>query len=261
MTTAAPRPARPRPSLGAWSIVAVAVIVTIVAGASIEFTLAPLITDAGRGWFIISQFFAPDWGFLARTVQPLGVTIATAIVASAFGCALALGAAMLASRVTAGSVVYRSSKLVLSVIRSIPDIVWGLLFVAFVGIGAFAGMLALVLFNIGIVAKLTSETIDAIDRGPLEAADASGATVVQRARVAVLPQILPNYASYSLYVFELNIRAATVLGFVGAGGIGTTIAVELARFNYDNLSAIIVLLFVIVFALDQLSGVLRRRLT
>lgn len=253
------RPPKPRPAFGVWSMIAVAVVATIVAGSAIEFDLLPLFRDAGRGWFVVSQFFAPDWGYLERTVAPLLDTLAIAVVATGFGCALALAVSMLASRVTARNVVvYRVTKGLLSVIRSLPDVVWGMLFVAFVGVGALAGMLALVLFNLGILAKLTAETIDAVDPGPLEAADAAGANAIQRARVAVVPQILPNFASYALYVFELNVRASVVLGFVGAGGIGTQIAVELARFNYDNLSALIVVLFVVVFAIDQLSAFLRR---
>lgn len=255
------RPPKPRPAFGMWSLLAVVVVITIVAGSVIKFDILPLFSDTTRGWFIVSQFFAPDWGYLGRVVAPLLDTLAIAVVASSFGCVLALGAAMLASKVTTrNTVVYRAAKAVLSVLRSLPDVVWGMLFVAFVGVGALAGMLALVAFNLGIIAKLTAETIDAVDPGPLEAADAAGANAVQRARVAVVPQILPNFASYALYVFELNVRASVVLGFVGAGGIGTLIAVELARFNYDNLSAIIVVLFVVVFAIDQFSGFLRRRL-
>lgn len=267
MTSLAPprpasaRPVRPRPAFGAWSLIALAVVVTILAGSSIDFTLWPLLTDTGRGWFVISHFLTPNWGFLVQTIGPMTVTLATAVVASVIGSFVALVLSMLASRASnPNGVVYRIVKAVLSVGRSLPDVVWALLFVAFVGVGALAGALALIMFNIGIIAKLTAETIDAVDRGPLEAADASGANVVQRARVSVLPQILPGYVSYSMYVFELNVRASVVLGFVGAGGIGQQISVQLARFNYENLSAIIVLLFVVVFLLDQLSGFLRRRL-
>lgn len=260
-TASAVRPARPRPPIGGWGLLAATVVITIVAGSAIEFDLLPLFTDTGRGWFIVQEFLSPDWGFLAQTVTPLVVTISVAVVATAFGCLFALVAAMLASRVTTRNVVvYRVTKSVLAVLRSLPDVVWGALFVAFVGVGALAGMLALVVFNLGIAAKLTAETIDAVDPGPLEAADAAGAGPVQRARVAVLPQILPNFASYALYIFELNVRASVVLGFVGAGGIGSTIAVELARFNYDNLAAVVVLIFVVVFLIDLGSGVIRRRL-
>jgi len=266
MTTAPPRsarPVRPRRSPLVGVVLIALVAVTIAAGLVIEFDLLPLVTRFTRGWSVISQFLLPDWAFLVRpsTVAALGTTLATAVVSTAVGAAIALVLSLLASRVTNRSgALYRVVKLLLSMVRSLPDIAWGLLFVAFVGVGAFAGTLALVMFNIGIIAKLTAETVDAVDPGPLEAADAAGANTAQRARVAVLPQILPGFASYTMYVFELNVRAATVLGMVGAGGIGNLLAIELARFNYDNLSALIVLLFVVVLLLDQLSGLLRRRL-
>lgn len=254
------RPPRPRPRWGSWALVALAVAVTAVAAAAIDFDLAPLLTDTGRGWFIVSQFLAPDWGFLAQTGGAWLDTISIAIVASLAGCVLALVISLLASDVTAGRGVYRVAKFLLAVLRSLPDVVWGMLAVAVVGIGSMAGTLALVMFSLGIVAKLTAETVDAVDRGPLESADSSGANVVQRAWVAVVPQVLPNYFSYAMYAFELNVRASVVIGFVGAGGIGNTISVELARFNYDNLAAVIIALFVAVFLLDLASRAIRRRL-
>ncbi|MDQ4137291.1 MAG: phosphonate ABC transporter, permease protein PhnE [Actinomycetota bacterium] len=262
-TAAAPsgRPAKPRPRWGSWALVALAVAVTIVAASSIEFDLAPLFTETTRGWFIVQQFLAPNWAFLGRTIGPWLDTLAIAVLASVVGCVVALVASTLASPVTARSAwVYRTARTVLAVLRSLPDVAWALLFVAFVGVGTLAGILALIMFNLGIVAKLTAETIDAVEPGPLEAADASGANVVQRARVAVVPQILPNYFSYAMYAFELNVRASVVIGLVGAGGIGQVISVELARFNYDNLSAVIVALFVVVFLIDSASRAIRKRL-
>lgn len=263
MTAAAPpgRPAKPRPSLFGWALVALGVVVTLIAGNAIDFDLAPLFTDTGRGWFIVSQFLTPNWGFLPRTIEPWLDTLAIAVLASLAGCLLALVVSMFASTVTAGNVwVYRTVKWATAVLRSLPDVAWALLFVAFVGVGTLAGILALIMFNLGIVAKLTAETIDAVEPGPLEAADAAGANTVQRARVAVVPQILPNYFSYAMYAFELNVRASVVIGLVGAGGIGNVISVELSRFNYDNLSAVIVALFVVVFVIDAASRAIRKRL-
>jgi phosphonate transport system permease protein len=258
---AAGRPAKPRPRIGGWLLIAVAILASVLAGGSIGFDLLPLFTDTGRGWFIIQQFLAPNWAFLARTVDPWLDTFGIAILASLVGCLLALVVSMFASPVTARNAwIYHSAKWVLSVLRSLPDIAWALLFVAIVGIGPLAGILALILFNVGIVAKLTAETIDAVEPGPLEAADASGSNTVQRARAAVLPQILPNYFSYAMYAFELNVRASVVIGLVGAGGIGNVIFVELARFNYANLSALVVALFVVVFLIDSASRRIRKRL-
>jgi phosphonate transport system permease protein len=126
--------------------------------------------------------------------------------------------------------------------------------------GALPGILALFVFNIGVVAKLTSETVDGVDPGPIEAADAAGATRVQRAWSAVVPQILPGYLSYSLYVFELNLRASIVLGYVGAGGIGNIIRVTVTRFEWERAGAVIAAVFVIVVVLDRISIAMRRRL-
>lgn len=260
MTTTA-RPARPGVRWPLVGGVTVTLAVTVWAALGIEFTLAPLFTDTLRGQRIIAQFLDPDWSYVVRVWPAWVETLSIAVVASVVGCVLALGAAMLASRVTApGTVVHQVAKAVLSVVRSLPDIAYGLLFVAAVGTGALGGIMALVLFNLGIAAKLTAETIDAVDPGPLEAADAAGGNRVQRAARAVFPQIAPSYLSYCLYVFELNIRASVVIGLVGGGGIGNVISVELSRFRYDRLAALVVALFVVVFAIDQLSRAIRRRL-
>ncbi|HEU5326186.1 MAG TPA: ABC transporter permease subunit, partial [Candidatus Limnocylindria bacterium] len=149
---------------------------------------------------------------------------------------------------------------ILSVVRAIPDILYALVFVAAVGIGPLPGIAALVLFNIGVVAKLLSETVDGVDAGPIEASRAGGGNGVQTMRWAVLPQVLPNYVAYSLYTFELNIRASTVIGIVGAGGIGNLLLGQYRFFAWSNVSVIVVELFVFVFLIEMVSIWLRRRL-
>ena len=252
------RPVKPRPSLLGLIGLALLVVVTVVAGTAINFTVVPRIRNVS-GWLgILGEFLQPNWEYFPRVLQPLWETISTAVVATTFGSVLALAIAMLASTATMrNSVVYRITKIVLALFRSLPDVVWALLFVAMLGRGALAGVFALAIFSLGIVAKLTAETIDAVDPGPLEAVDAAGGSALQRARVAVVPQILPNYASYVLYVFELNIRASLVIGMVGAGGIGQQLSVQLNRYNYDNVALIIIVIFVLVFGLDLASGRLR----
>jgi len=132
--------------------------------------------------------------------------------------------------------------------------------VAAVGIGALPGIAALTLFNIGVVTKLLSETVDSVDTGPIEAARAGGGNKTQTVRWAVLPQVLPNYVAYALYTFELNIRASTVIGIVGAGGIGYLLIGQYRFFNWSNVSLIVVELFVLVMAIEFISIWLRRRL-
>ncbi|WP_420114189.1 phosphonate ABC transporter, permease protein PhnE [Pseudactinotalea sp.] len=258
------RPRKPPPSPFVIVGLAIAAAITVWAGIGIDFTLLPLFTDLTRGQVIIEQFLRPEWAFLLRPAVSAAFleTLYMAILASLVGCSVALVLAMLASKVTApNTAVYRITRAVLALIRSLPDVAYGLIFVAVLSIGALPGVLALIMFNIGVAAKLTGETIDSVDRGPVEAVEAAGGSRTQRARWAVFPQVAPNYLSYCFYVFELNIRASLVLGIVGAGGIGQLLQTLLARFQYSQVSAIVVMLFVVVFVLDQVSRALRRRLT
>jgi phosphonate transport system permease protein len=203
----------------------------------------------------------PNWEFLGNTVRPMLETFQMAVIAAAIGCAVALPLAFIASRVTTPNrAAYALDRSVLNVIRAIPDILYALIFVSAVSIGPLAGILALILFNIGVVAKLLSETVDGVDTGPIEAARAAGANRTQTVGTSVLPQVMPNYIAYSLYTFELNIRASTVIGIVGAGGIGQLLNTQRQFFAYSNVSVIIIELFVFVFLIELLSISLRRRL-
>ena len=267
MTAAAPRgrrPVKPRASL-AVPIGLVAFVAVTWASLSTEFgiglDLGDLIADLTRGAGILGELLSPNWEFLPRTFEPMLETLQIAVVASAIGCAIAMPVAFFVSRVTAPNVVSLAlGRSFLSIVRAIPDILYALVFVAAVGIGPLAGIVALVLFNLGVVAKLLSETVDAVDVGPIEAARAGGAGRTQTVRWAVLPQVLPNYVAYSLYTFELNIRASAVIGVVGAGGIGNLLFTQYRFFNWSNVSVIVVELFVLVMLIELLSISLRRRL-
>jgi len=254
------RPPKPGPRWAVWIGIAVAALISVYCLVAIEFTLEPLVTNLTNGQVVIEQFLNPNWEFVWRVRDQWLVTLEIAIIASLVGCAIALLLALMASKVTAPTALYRVMKIVLAIQRSLPDLAWVLMFAAIVGTGPLAGILALIMFNIGVAAKLTAESIDAVDPGPVEAAQAVGATGMQRARVAVVPQVMPSFVSYSFYVFELNIRASLVIGIGGGGGIGEVIRVQLASFNFENISAIVVALVVVVFILDQLSRTIRRRL-
>lgn len=255
------RPRKPPPNFALWGGLAAVVVITWWSATQIEFTLRPLFDDLTRSADVMARFFNPNWSFIIDVNSAWLETLYIAVVAGVVGNGIALFLALVASKVTnPNRVSYWLFKNALSVLRSLPDVAYALFFVAAVGSGPLAGVIALILFNVGVNAKLTSETVDGVDIGPLEAADASGANRIQRAWTAVVPQIMPNYVSYSLYVFELNLRASVVIGLVGGGGIGQVIIVQFARFNFENVGAIVVGLFVIVFALDRLSILLRRRL-
>jgi len=258
------RPAKPR-SAPILPIGIVAFLALTWISASEDFgiglDIGAILGDIDRGAKIIGELLSPKWGFLPATVGPMLETFRMAVLASVIGCGVALPVAFLASRVTAPSIpVFLADRGILSVVRAIPDFLYALIFVSAAGIGPLPGIAALVFFNIGVVAKLLSETVDGVDPGPIEAARAGGARGIQTTRWAVLPQVLPNYVAYALYTFELNIRASTVLGIVGAGGIGRILLREYKFFNWGDVSVIIVELFVFVFAIELLSVTLRRRL-
>jgi phosphonate transport system permease protein len=263
-----PRPTRPRPGPTRW--IAVGGVVAVTAWAASSATGIGLLAQLGellesgmsqRTRQVIAQILSPDWSVIGATVGPFVETLSMAVLGTTIGCGLALLVAFGASRVTArGRTDYALTKSLMSLLRSVPDVLWALLFVSAVGSGTVSGVLALILFNIGVVAKLQSETIDAVDTGPLEAAAATGAGVVKRARAAVFPQVLPNYLAYSLYAFELNVRASAVLGLVGAGGIGQLLNIARNSFRYDRVSLIVVEIFVFVFITEMVSISLRRRL-
>ena len=152
------------------------------------------------------------------------------------------------------------SKGFMNLIRTIPDLFWAVIFVASLGTGPFAGVVALTIFSFAIMSKLLSETVDAAEAGPLEAAKATGSRHMPAVRSSVFPQVLPNYVAYSLYVFELNIRASAVIGLVGAGGIGRVIEAQRAFFRFDRVLAIVIVIAIVVAVLDQISVAIRRRL-
>ncbi|MGH2444933.1 MAG: phosphonate ABC transporter, permease protein PhnE [Candidatus Limnocylindria bacterium] len=258
------RPAKPRASLAVPAGIVVFGVITWASLSEefgIDLNIGDLIADITRGAGILGELLSPNWEFLDNTVEPMLETVQIAVVASAIGCAIALPVAFIVSRVTAPNrPTLFVGRAVLSVVRAIPDILYALIFVAAIGIGPLPGIAALVFFNIGVVAKLLSETVDGVDPGPIEAARAGGANRTQAVRWSVLPQVLPNYVAYSLYTFELNIRASTVIGIVGAGGIGNMLFTQYRFFNWSNVSVIVVELFVLVMLIEFVSIWLRRRL-
>lgn len=225
----------------------------------------------------LAGYFNPDWNYLffsnvTGTSRPIWgewlITLCMAVVATIIGCFIGLLLAMAASPVSSpNKATSQGIKALNSVIRSIPDVAWALLFAAFIGstaygYGAMAAVLALIMFNIGIVAKLLGESIDAVNPGPIEASDAAGANLLQRDRVAVLPAVMPSFISYSLYVFELNIRASAALGVVGVAGIGGELSRQIGRMSqgYEQVGAILAALIAVVLLVDLLSMWVRRKL-
>ncbi len=245
-------------------------LVTILAWNEIGFSIAEIWTQVTRIGEFIGEFWPPDFIWPKSPGQPptfnmggaLIETLQIAIVGATVGSLIAAPLSFYASRpTTPNATVYWVSKSFLSVIRTIPDLFWAVMFATAVGFGRpIAGALAMIMFTLAIMAKLLSETVDAIDLGPLEAAKAAGATHNQVIMRAAFPQVAPNYVAYALYMFELNIRASVVIGFVGAGGIGRLLDERRQFFQWDQVMAIVLVIFVSVLVIEAFSIYVRKKL-
>ena len=185
-------------------------------------------------------------------------TVQMALAGTFLALLVAFPLGFLAARnTTPHPAVYKGIRLVLNFLRTIPDLALGLLFVAAVGLGAFAGTMALAIHTATVLGKLLSESVENIDEGIVEAIRATGAGYMQILSFAVLPQILPDLISFTLYRLETNIRAASVLGLIGAGGIGYLMNTSFRTFQYQEAAAIVLVLIALVMLVDYLSSRLR----
>lgn len=199
--------------------------------------------------------------YVGETWGPLMETLRIAIVSAGAGALLAVPFSLLAARNLARyQWLYWTVRSFLSILRTVPDMVLAALFVSAFGIGALAGVTAVTIFSWAIMAKLMSESVEAIDPGPVEALTATGANRLQVIRYAVMPQVLPQFSSYALYVFEIDVRASTVLGWVGAGGIGQLLRTQLNFFKFRDVMVIIMVTLAVVILIDYASNRIRERL-
>jgi phosphonate transport system permease protein len=261
------RPSKPRPGWFGITVGLGVIALTLLTLWDWEygtaFSLRAVFDKFGNDNAVVAAIPDTDLGqlFSPRTRKAFVETLRLAVLGTTAGALVALPLSLWSTRFGAPNASVRYVvRGVTNVIRAFPDILWALLFVTAVGIGALAGLLALFFFSIAVVTKLTADTLDGIDVGPLEAADASGARHTQMLRTSVVPQILPAYASYVLYGFELNLRASSVIGLVGAGGIGERIKFFQSQNNWEAVWGIVVMFLIIVFIVDRVSTVLRRRL-
>lgn len=245
-----------------WTITfAVIAAVFLWSGVSTGFNPVDVIIGIPDMLHLLRRMYPPRWDYLPTIVAPLLQTFQIALLGTIAGAVLAVPMMFVTARNTAGHpLVYRSAKFVLTLIRTVPDMLLASIFSAAVGIGPFAGVLALGVFSFGIITKLSCETIETIDPGPTEALRATGAQPLNIIQYAIVPQILPNFISYCLYMFEINVRAATIVGLVGAGGIGMFLLRDMDWMAYRSAAMIVLVIFTCVGLLDLLSSWLRGRL-
>ncbi|MDY6062289.1 MAG: phosphonate ABC transporter, permease protein PhnE [Erysipelotrichaceae bacterium] len=243
-------------------IVAAVLVVIFISIKVTEFNIGLLVTRIHEFTVILSQIFRPDLSYLKNVINPLIDTVKMSMLGTIIGCLLALPFAVLASsNINKNRIILSIVRFILSVVRSIPTLIIASIAALVFGLGTFAGTISIAIFTFGIVAKMLFESIEIIDMGPFEAMESMGATKIRAFQASCTPQILPTYLSHCLYCFEMNIRAASILGYVGAGGAGILINERIGWRDYYSLGTVLLSLFIMVFLIDLLSSYLRSKLS
>ena len=207
-----------------------------------------------------SEFLRPDFTQWRLYVSMMWLTVQIAIWGTVIAVVLAIPFGLLAARNIAPPWVVQPVRRLMDILRSVNELVMGTIFLVAVGLGPFAGVMALALHTTGVLAKLFSEAVEAIDPQPVEGVRATGASPAEEVVWGVLPQVAPLWVSYALYRFESNARSATVLGLIGAGGIGQVLFESINGFAYRDTAAIALIIVVAVSLIDLLSQGVRKRL-
>ncbi len=244
------------------AVIAVAAVALLIFGmARLGFFGGKFLAGLGRLGEIVGLMFPPDpggWAHARIFVKALLETIAIALLGTLAAAVLAMPLALLAARnVTTARILRFFTRRSLDTIRSVDILVWALIWINVVGLGPFAGALAIMTSDIGSFGKLFSEAIEAADRKPLEGITSTGGGRILGVRYGILPEVFPVLASQVLYYFESNTRSATIIGIVGAGGIGLHLAEAIRTLELPQASFIILLILVAVAAIDFVSARLR----
>ncbi|TXC84891.1 phosphonate ABC transporter, permease protein PhnE [Paraburkholderia azotifigens] len=218
-----------------------------------------LLSDSGNMGQFAKDFFPPDFTEWRTYVHEMGVTLAVAVWGTALSIVCSIPFGLLSASNMAPAWVVQPVRRLMDACRAINEMVFAMLFIVAVGLGPFAGVLALWVHTTGVLAKLFAEAVEAIDPRPVEGVRATGATSLDEIVYGVLPQVMPLWISYALYRFESNVRSAMVVGMVGAGGIGVVLYESIRSFNYSQTAAVMLMVIVVVTVIDVLSARLRER--
>lgn len=226
-----------------------------------EADFQQVITNSDQIVIFLSRLMKPDFQYIPKLIEPLIKTLQMSLLGTTVGVLIAMPVSFLATPIVTGnkwiSLVFR---LILGIVRTVPTLLLAALLVAIFGIGEATGVMTIAIFTFGMVSQLMFQAIETIDFEPIEAQLAVGATRTQMAFWAIAPQVFSQFASYSFYAFEVNVRASTVLGYVGAGGIGVILNSSLALMKYERVSIILLTILVTVILVDKISEIVRRSL-
>jgi len=223
-------------------------------------TVVDLFTSE-RGAALIGRFVPPKWQNFANAIDPLFLTVQTAVASTVIGAIVALPVSVLAAKNTSPHpAIYNIVRLITNTIRSIPSLIMALLFIPFVGLGPAAGILGLGIHAISVLTKLYSEAFESVKPQPIEAMSAVGANGLKSFRWGVFPQAFPLVASYSIFTFESNTRDSTVVAFVGGGGLGFLLQSSINLLDYAYVSMLVIMLIVAVTIMDRFSAFIRGKI-
>ena len=262
---ASPVPKPPTKSLGAWALDVliwggVAVILLISIDDVDLKNISAVVANSDRIELFAGDLLRPDFTKWPLFVAKMWETVQIALWGTFLAVFLGVPLGLAAARNIAPFWVVTPVRWLMNLLRSIPDLVMGLLFVVAVGLGPLAGVLAIALNTAGVLAKLFSEAVESIDKGPVEGVRATGASQLHEIVWGVIPQVAPLWTSFALYRFESNSRSATVLGLIGAGGIGQVLFESMNGFEFRDVSAIVIIVVIAVTLIDMLSQAMRKRL-
>lgn len=250
-----------RAALRQLSIAALLLIVYAWSAEGTHLSASELVRGVPGLADIVGRMVPPNFSILPKlagpTIETLQISIWGTTLAIIFTIPFGLAAAR---NISPHPLIYGAARFVLNATRSISEIIFALVFVAAVGLGPFPGVLALAFHSVGMLGKFLAEAIENIDAGPVEALVATGASKWQVIMYAVVPQILPEFVTLCLYRWELNFRSATILGIVGAGGIGFELVTSMRLFQYQDMTTILIVILVLVSIVDYISSAIRARI-
>jgi phosphonate transport system permease protein len=245
-----------------WALAAVLAYSFYASWTAVEFSPTKLIQGAPFMADFLSRMFPPNMAVLPKVFQEVLITIQLAFVGTTIAMVISIPLGFLAaSNVVKNRFIVQGVRFLLNADRAIDALILALFFVSAVGLGPFPGTLAVAIHSVGMLGQLMYQAIESIDKKPVEAMESVGASHINVIRWAILPQVLPYFLSYYLLRFELNVRAAVVLGIVGAGGIGFLLQSYMRLFQYQNVCTVVLTILVLVMAIDFFSAKVRARLT
>ena len=246
------------------TLLSIAIVFGVIAwsASGTELSVQKFARGVPRFIEFFGQLWPPDRAYWRKMLSPIAITLQMAVLGTLLSMILSFPIALLAANNTSPHIsVYQATRFFLNVVRSIAPLVWAVIIVASVGFGPFAGVLALGVAGIGTLGKLYAEAIEAISPRPIEALRATGSSSLPIFTFAVLPQALPLLISYTLLDFEGNLRSATILGIVGAGGIGFELQASFEQFRFHQVFTIILMIVIVVTVIDRISAFVRRKVT